>query len=458
MTRQKLWWFSLVLALSGASTVLAEDHDPTIVYEPPGVRAEVPALPEEEPPQPPTPGADLRPKGEDEAMAPHPIGRDDRIRFQLGKGVVFSSNDDKFELRLRVRVQFLLTVKEGDFGSKEADEPLEPQNRFEIRRARLIFQGFFLGKHNQYKFEIDPVRPDNVVLDYYLDFGKFRNWSGILGVRIGQYKLSSNRQRVISSADLQMVDRSRVNAEFSLDRDLGIDIRSSDDDFLRKYKMRWVLGLSTGDGINNPRFTELGRFVYLARIEYLPFGKFKDYSEVDFERSGPRLSIGAGYSFFDDANRDRGMIGAQFADGGTADYHFTYADVMFKARGFSTLSEFAFRTGKRMVGDITVDEEGNPIEPTAPRNGLGWMLQAGYLIPRVRFEFAGRFALIQARRPPTSLEDSYAGTVSASYYFFRHPLKIQADFTQSRRVVMDESGRTNDVDSWTFRLQLSASM
>ena len=198
--------------------------------------------------------------------------------------------------------------------------------------------------------------------------------------------------------------------------------------------------------------------MYLARLEYLPFGAFKDYSEVDFERSGPRLSIGAGYSFFDNASRDRGMIGEEFSDGGSADYHFVYADTMFKARGFSALTEFAFRTGKRKIGDITVDEEGNPIEPTEPRNGLGWMLQAGYLIRRVRFELAGRFALIQARRPPTSLEDSYAGTVSASYYFFRHPLKIQGDFTQSRREEANASGGTDSVDSWTIRLQLSASL
>jgi hypothetical protein len=145
------------------------------------------------------------------------------------------------------------------------------------------------------------------------------------------------------------------------------------------------------------------------------------------------------------------MIGQEFADGGTADYHFVFADAIFKARGFSALTEFAFRTGRRKIGDITTDPDGNPVVPTNPRNGLGWMLQAGYLIPNTRFEFAGRGALIQATRSPTSLDDSYAVTGSVSWYFARHPFKIQADVSQ----IWED--RWND-GATTFRLQLQASL
>jgi len=390
-----------------------------------------------------TPGDELHPKGEDEMMGDHTVDRGD-IKFRPGKGVEINSADDDFQLRIRVRVQMLYTYIHGEPGPKEADEPAEHRNDFRLRRARFIFQGHFFGKHNQYKLEIDPLRKGNVVLDYYLDFTKNRD----IQVRVGQYKISSNRQRVISSGNLQMVDRSRVNAEFSLDRDMGIDIRSRD--FLGKNKMRYVLGASTGNGLNNPSFTDFA-MVYLARVEYLPLGIFRDMSEVDFARTKPRLAIGATYSFFDNAFRDRGMIGQEFADGGTADYHFVYADAMLKARGFSAITEFAFRTGNRKVGDITMDPDGNPIVPTDPRNGLGWMLQAGYLVPNTRFEFAGRMALIQATRSPTSLEDSYAATGSVSWYFARHPFKIQADVSQ----IWED--RWSD-GATTFRLQLQASL
>lgn len=390
------------------------------------------------------PGEQLHPKGEDELMGDHVVDRGD-IKFRPGKGVEINSADDKFQLRIRVRVQMLYTYVHDEPGPLETDEYEANLNDFRIRRARFIFQGHAFGKDNQYKLEIDPLRKDNVVLDYYLDFTQKRD----IEVRVGQYKISSNRQRVISSGNLQMVDRSRVNAEFSLDRDMSLDIRSRD--FLGKNKMRYVLGVSTGNGLNNPQFTDFA-MVYLARFEYLPMGIFRDYSESDFARTKPRLSIGATYSFFDNANQNRGMVGVPFADGGTADYHFVFVDAMFKARGFSAISEFAFRTGKRNLGPLTpADPDYDPDLPTDPRNGLGWMLQAGYIFPKSRFEIAGRGSLVRALRSPTSLTDDYGVTFAASYYFARHPFKIQADVSQLWEDKFDEGATT-------LRIQLQASL
>jgi hypothetical protein len=393
------------------------------------------------------PGDELHPKGEDELMGDHIVDRGD-IKFRPGKGVEINSADEKFQLRIRVRVQMLYTyAHDENLGTNEGDEPEANLQDFRLRRARFVFQGYAFGKHNQYKLEIDPLRKDNVVLDYYLDFTKNRD----IEVRVGQYKISSNRTRVISSGNLQMVDRSIVNAEFSLDRDMSIDIRSRD--FLGKNKMRYVLGVSTGNGLNNPQFTDFS-MVYLARFEYLPMGIFRDYSEVDFARTKPRLSIGATYSFFQNAERNRGMVGVPFADGGTADYHFVFVDAIFKARGFSAVSELAFRTGQRNVGDIApTDPDYDPDLPTDPRNGIGWMLQAGYLIPNTRFEFAARGALIKAnsKRGATSLIDQYGTTFSVSYYFARHPFKIQADVSQLWEDTFGEG-------STVFRLQLQASL
>ena len=402
-------------------------------------------------------GDQLHPKGEDEMMGDHIVDRGD-IKFRPGKGVEINSADDDFQLRIRVRVQFLWTVLSGEVGPKDADESGEVENNFRIRRARFVFQGHAFGKHNQYKLEIDPLRKDNVVLDYYLDFTKKRD----IQVRVGQYKISSNRQRVISSGNLQMVDRSIINSEFSLDRDMSIDVRSRD--FLGKNKMRYVFGISTGNGLNNPQFSDFS-MVYLARLEYLPLGIFRDYSEVDFARTKPRLSIGAAYSFFQGANRVRGMTGDEFADGGTANYHFAYVDALFKARGFSAITELSFREGYRKnIGDNTeppgcdpvTDPTCTPAGTTAPRNGIGWMLQAGYLIPNTRFEFAARGALIKAisTRRATSLSDRYATTFSVSWYFARHPFKIQADVSQ----IWDPDQEAYSKGATTFRLQLQASL
>lgn len=390
------------------------------------------------------PGEQLHPEGEDEMMGDHPVDRGD-ISFRPGKGVEINSADDDFQLRIRVRVQFLYTLANGDIGPLDVDEDDELRQDFRIRRARFIFQGHAFGKNNQYKLEIDPLRRDNVVLDYYLDFTQNKNVS----VRVGQYKISSNRQRVISSGNLQMVDRSRVNAEFTLDRDMSLDIRSRD--FLEKNKMRYVIGISSGNGLNRFEFSDFG-MVYLIRLEYLPLGIFRDYTEVDFARTGPRISIGTGYAFFQNADRQRGMVGEPFPDEGTANYHFAYADAMFKARGFSALTEFALRSGTRNVGPNTIDPDGNPIPIVAPRNGLGWMLQAGYLVPNTRFEFSGRGSIIRKITSDTSLPNGYGATFALSYYFFRHPMKIQADVSQ----LWDEENFTEG--STVLRIQLQASL
>ena len=68
-----------------------------------------------------------------------------------------------------------------------------------------------------------------------------------------------------------------------------------------------------------------------------------------------------------------------------------------------------------------------PREP--PRNGLGWMVQSGYLIPRIPFELAARYSGIRpGAGDDTGLiqRDSVGGGLS--YYFAQHPLKIQADY------------------------------
>ena len=42
---------------------------------------------------------------------------------------------------------------------------------------------------------------------------------------VGQTKLPGNRERVISSANLQQVDRSLLNSRFNIDRDFGFQLR-----------------------------------------------------------------------------------------------------------------------------------------------------------------------------------------------------------------------------------------
>ena len=167
------------------------------------------------------------------------------------------------------------------------------------------------------------------LLDWYFHFSQIRD----LNLRMGQYKVPYSRQRVVSSGNLQMVDRSLANGEFNLDRDVGMDIRSKDLFGLDMF--RYYAGIYMGEGHSSYSEGDLG-MMYLARFEMLPMGLYKDYVESDLNRTTtPKMSIGAGFAYVDEAKRDEGIVGSIPSDGGTTDTLNFNADVGFKYSGLS---------------------------------------------------------------------------------------------------------------------------
>ena len=68
----------------------------------------------------------------------------------------------------------------------------------------------------------------------------------------GQAKLPGNRERIVSSGNLQFVDRSILNAGFNIDRDLGIQFRhhfNLTDTFI----VREALAISQGEAETSPQ-------------------------------------------------------------------------------------------------------------------------------------------------------------------------------------------------------------
>lgn len=395
--------------------------------------------PEEPPVVEASPDNPLLPPKERELVDPHPIDLAG-MKYTPTKGLDMTSKDGRFAMQIRLRAQMRYELHNRREETDEGEIARRLTHTFGIRRARIQFTGHVFNEHNKFKSEFafsprdlaieESVPHRSPLLTWYFEFDYLRD----LTVRMGQYKIPFNRQRVMSSGDLQLVDRSIANGEFTLDRDVGIDLRSKDIGGLGG-RLRYYAGIYMGEG--RDAWNEEGNFDlhYLARFEVNPFGKFQDYSEADFERSSrPGLSFAAAYSFIDEANRNRGVLGKRPADGGTSDYHSVVGDVLFKWKGWSVFSEVFWRRGTRRMGDATVPDPDDPTQTVrvpkeAPRNGLGWMVQTGYLIPRLPLEFEARYAGIRASRDPDtsiSVRDSLGGGVS--YYIAQHPLKIQADY------------------------------
>jgi hypothetical protein len=279
-----------------------------------------------------------------------------------------------------------------------------------LRRVRVVFSGWVFDKHTKFKLEL-AMSPNDMkfkdgnptqtpLLDWYFDFTHLRD----LSLRVGQYKVPFNRQRVISSGNLQFVDRSILNAEFNLDRDLGFEFFSKN--FLGSKIFQYRTGLFMAKGRGNYQLGDFG-FLYLIRLDLTPLGKFKHYRESDLERSKtPKLGIGAAYGLFYNPHKDGGNRHDAVTD--LAPLNTFTSDVIFKVVGFSFQGAFSLRDG--------------------PRNGLGFSAQAAYLLPWCNLEFGSRFTMIRRMLDKTTMEDQNTLGGVVSYYFVKHAFKLQVDY------------------------------
>jgi hypothetical protein len=359
------------------------------------------------------------------------------ISFKPGEGLNIASADHDFSIGFGFRFQLLYTLLADD---PNASPPAVDQS-VQVRRARLQVAGNVFGKHNKYRLEL-AVSPSDVdydkttttspLLEAYTEFDQLRD----LTLRAGQYKVPYDRIRVISDVARELVDYPGVTREFSLDRDIGVELKSND--LFGAGLFRYHLGVFSGKGRNSFAQTNMG-LLYLARLEFLPLGLFEDYSESDFQRTRPRLAIGAGASRLVGGLKDRGTTGNLPLDvGGKTDFNMATADAMFKAYGFSALAAFYYRTGERHAGSF-VDAGGNPVldskgkpitKPTPSRDGTDVTVQLGYLLPRTSFEVAAHYDVITGSTDAghNGLKDSKELGGGLNYFFARHNLKVQSDF------------------------------
>ena len=393
------------------------------------------APPEAAPPPPPPAAAPV------EAPAVDPLSA--TIGFKPGKGVDIKSADGNFSLNTRLKTQLLY---EGHKPSSGADT--DYKQNFVIRRLRLAFQGNVFSKNIKYKLEftfaaqeLNRQQPSTVggmaarldrdvvtqvpLMDAYFDLTPARDFN----VRVGQSKIPFGRERVLSDNEMIVIDRSLEDAEFNLDRDMGIDIRSQD--FLGLNLIHYYLGVFMAEE-RNTTFSSLGNgdpgLLYLARLEFVPFGNFEE-TPGDFEHGGPKLSIGVAYSFLQtDANspyarQSLGRTLGALNDPGKVDYNvsnFT-ADLLFKAGGLSLMSAFHWRKASKLPATAM----------GIAKNGIGWVGQAGFLLSKsVPLEPAISYGLVRAIDKDTSnIVESNEFTAGFNYYpFNQHALKLQAEY------------------------------
>ncbi|TVZ07977.1 phosphate-selective porin O/P [Cellulophaga sp. RHA_52] len=353
----------------------------------------------------------------------------------FGRGILnIVGQDSTWTMKASARLQFLGI---GQWGENEDGNLASVGSNFLVRRARLKFSGFAYSPKFKYKVELGLSNRDlsggsefthdapRYILDAYVMWNFYENFE----LWIGQTKLPGNIERIVSSANMQMVDRSLLNSRFTIDRDMGMQLRHKFN-VSENFIVKEALAISQGEGRNVSK-GNLGGYQYTARIDFLPFGNFTGNTEfvgADLKREKkPKLMIGAAYDFNNNAVKTRSNQGDyMYTDTGfyETDIKTLFVNAMFKYNGFSFMGEYADRN----ADDAIAKNNDGTVTGDIVQVGNGLNLMSGYVFKN-NWELSGRYTFVDLDKDITGRNKELQYTLGVSKYIVGHKLKVQTDAT-----------------------------
>jgi phosphate-selective porin OprO/OprP len=370
--------------------------------------------------------------------------------FSFSNGIGMVAPDSLFSINFRFRTQLrsaYTTISENDFSASEIEA--------RVRRLRLRMEGFVVNPKLNYYIQLSFSRGDmdwtdndnsainsspNIVRDAVFIYKPNQK----LSIVFGQTKLPGNRQRVVSSGELQFADRSIVNSVFTIDRDFGLQFAYLNNVSKLHYALKGAI--SSGEGRNSN--VSDGGLAYTGRAELLPFGKFTnkgDYFEGDIEREQkPKVSIAAGYHYNERAKRAAGTLGKDLYE--SRNLSAFISDVLIKYRGFALSAEYINRNTSSAFTTNSLKEQ------RIIYVGEGKMIQLSYLFKN-NLELATRYARISpfASIQKKEIQREEMG-LGVTKYLKKHRVKIQGNvfYNQATNLFLDEITSKN----WTAMFQI----
>ncbi|MFK8053438.1 MAG: porin [Woeseiaceae bacterium] len=378
------------------------------------------------------------------------------------KGFRLETNDGNWQTNLQWRAQLRFTnPSSGDPRQLSAFDD-NSQSTFEARRLRMKIGGHGFAPWLKYYFEVDLQPSRDVddssssssarVIDWRIDVAKW-SWGGF---RVGQWKIDYNRERVDSSGRQQFVERSIVNRVFTVDRQVGVQLRG------HAFKgtgadMRWYVGAFTGAG-RGVRNTD-NNLMYVGRWQWNFLGRDLALRQTDVEfTEKPTASLALGASTATGACTRWSSSGCGNLDGfesaGSAtldqfDVNQFVQEFAYKYRGLSIQQEYHEKTVKDRVLSTSSDLTGGYIQS-------GYFFhQIAPSIPR-ELEFAVRYAFVdEPNRDDRTAENAREEiTLGANWFFKGHNNKLTFDISH---LTLDDVLVGRDVSENRVRLQWDVS-
>ncbi len=340
-----------------------------------------------------------------------------RVTYDAEDGLSLRTRDDRFLLRLGGRVQLR-------YAEPFEDDPLDPEELgrererlTEIRRARFRASGYLFTPKLTFAYQYDLV--NTWLLDARLNY-ELKPW---LQLQVGQWKAEYNRERVASSSQQHLVERSIVNRVFTIDRQNGAMVHGDVAQGSRADSRYWV-GVFNGGG--RSRGNDDRRPMWVARYQWNVLGGGLDFTPVDLDRSRTlRASLAvassgnqSGWSRF---SSDGGGQVDDIPDGSAGQYRLSQwvVEGALAWRGISVEHEYHWK-------EVTDRDSGDV------RRLDGFYVQGGSflhefwpVVPRP-LELAARYAAVDPdglRRENSRREVTFG----ANWFFNGHRNKVSID-------------------------------
>ncbi|MCR9247585.1 MAG: OprO/OprP family phosphate-selective porin [bacterium] len=379
------------------------------------------------------------------------------------KGFRLESQDGNFQTNLQWRAQIRFTQPTRSDPRQVDDFEASDKATGELRRVRMKIGGHGYRPWLKYYFEVDlqPTRSSGSssagassrVIDWRIDVAK----SKAFGIRVGQWKIDYNRERVDSSGRQQFVERSIVNRPFTIDRQMGAGVRG------RLFEgtaadFRYYVGAFTGEGrgvANDDR-----NLMYVTRLQWNFLGRDLPLRQTDVERTEKptgTFALGAAthtgratrWSSSGGGNLD-GFDSVSSAMNAQHRINQAVAEFAFKYQGFSTQNEFHWKsiTDKSMAYGMRGRET----------DMYGLYTQAGYFFHEMcecfpeELELAARYAWVKEPNEMmrTSDNERQEFTVAANWFFAGHNNKLTLDVSY---LTLDDNVLGSDKSTSRVRLQ-----
>ncbi len=361
------------------------------------------------------------------------------------KGFELRSADGNYKLQIQSRLQFRYSYPFDNNPTSYSDFELAETQTFKINRARLKVGGNVFQKWIKFYWEYDFVGSN--LLDFRLMIEKFK----FLKIKVGQWKIHYNRERIISSGKQQTVERSIITRPFTIDRQQGISIYG-------RLKGKGIADINywfsvlTGTG-RGSRSNDDKNLMFMSRFQWNIFGRELEFTSSDtkYHNKPTGLIAVAGVTNRSPYTRFSTSGGGQlegFEAGEPGQYRVNQflVETAFMHKGFSWQQEFHWKEINDKKNDAVTVLLGNYLQ-------LGYFFHYLWNIIPKPLEVAFRYSNYNPDRN-TASDNHQEYSLNINWFFNDHLNKLTAEisYLNIQRYLNDTA---SDV---RFRLQWDVSI